>query len=180
MIADGTKYGIREWVRTWCEFSMPWVLKAWIVGNSLGGWLAFQFAIDYPKRLLGIVSMRTGGAKLTGALVGHSKPDLSVAGTRKTLELFVLDNSLVTDELVSLPYEAALNDTAPNRLADVVAARDRDRTELPRTGHYSDVSTAPECCLPRKPKILGKADFPNAGLCLAQLWGPRRNPHSHL
>lgn len=57
--------------------------------------------------------MRTGGAKLTGALVGHSKPDLSVAGTRKTLELFVLDNSLVTDELVSLPYQAALNDTAP-------------------------------------------------------------------
>jgi 2-hydroxymuconate-semialdehyde hydrolase len=105
--------------------------KTWIVGNSLGGWLAFQFAIDFPERLLGIVSMGTGGAKLTGALAGHSNPNLTEAGIRKTLELFVVDKSLVTDELVSLRYQSALNDTASDRLAEVVAARDRDRTELP-------------------------------------------------
>lgn len=76
--------------------------KTWIVGNSLGGWLALQFAIDFPERLLGIVSMGTGGAKLTGAVAGHSKPDLSEAGIRRTLEMFVVDKSFVTDELVSL------------------------------------------------------------------------------
>ncbi|MCG7632319.1 alpha/beta fold hydrolase [Gordonia McavH-238-E] len=132
VVAEGTTYGIREWVRHAVRvLDALDIDKTWIVGNSLGGWLAFQFAIDFPERLLGVVSMGTGGAILTGALKGHSTPDLSEAGVRRTLEQFVVDKSLVTDELVSLRYQSALNDTASDRLKDVVAARDRDRTELP-------------------------------------------------
>ncbi|MFI6779168.1 MULTISPECIES: alpha/beta fold hydrolase [Nocardia] len=132
VVADGTEYGIKEWVRHAVRvLDAIGIEKTWIVGNSLGGWLAFQFAIDFPERLLGIVSMGTGGAKLTGALAGHSNPTLTEEGIRKTLELFVVDKSLVTDELVALRYQSALNDTASDRLADVVAARDRDRHELP-------------------------------------------------
>ena len=132
IVADGTEYGIKEWVRHAVRvLDALGIDKTWIVGNSLGGWLAFQFAIDFPERLLGIVSMGTGGAKLTGALKGHSNPTLSEDGIRATLEQFVVDKSLVTDELVALRYQSALNDTASDRLAQVVAARDRDRTELP-------------------------------------------------
>lgn len=130
--APGTAYGIREWVRHAVRvLDALGIEKTWIVGNSLGGWLAFQFAIDYPERLLGIVSMGTGGAKLTQALKGHSNPTLTKEGIRDTLELFVVNKELVTDELVELRYKSALNDTASDRLAEVVAARDRDRDEVP-------------------------------------------------
>ncbi|MGA7205793.1 MAG: alpha/beta hydrolase [Specibacter sp.] len=132
VVAPGTEYGIKEWVRHAVRvLDAMDIEKTWIVGNSLGGWLAFQFAIDFPERLLGIVSMGTGGAALTGALKSHSNPVLTAAGVRSTLESFVVDKSLVTDELVALRHESALNDTASDRLAEVVSARDRDRSALP-------------------------------------------------
>lgn len=134
VVAPDTEYGIRAWVEhTVRVLDALGIEKTWLVGNSLGGWVAFQFAIDHPERLLGVVSMGTGGAKLTAALaaVSSQSPSLTEAGIRATLEQFVVDKSLVTDELVSLRYTAALNDTATDRLAQVVEARDRDREALP-------------------------------------------------
>ncbi|NKZ75064.1 alpha/beta fold hydrolase [Rhodococcus hoagii] len=93
VVADGTRTASRNGSATRCASGCARHREDGIVGNSLGGWLAFQFAIDYPDRLLGIVSMGTGGAKLTGALAAHSNPTLTEDGIRKTLEMFVVDKS---------------------------------------------------------------------------------------
>jgi 2-hydroxymuconate-semialdehyde hydrolase len=132
VVAPGTAYGIREWGQHALRvLDALGIDRTWIVGNSIGGWVALQLAIDAPDRILGIVSMGTGGAKKTAALAGHAAPELSLAGIRRTLEQFVVDKELVTDELVGLRYRAALNDSASSRLREVVAARDRDRDALP-------------------------------------------------
>lgn len=132
VVAPGTEYGIRAWVQHALRvLDALDIDKAWVVGNSLGGWLGMQMAIDAPERMHGLVSMGTGGAQLTGALKSHSNPVLTEDGIRETLEKFVVDTSLVTDELVTLRHRAAQNDTASDRLQQVVAARDRDRTEFP-------------------------------------------------
>lgn len=131
VVAEGTTYGIRAWVDHAIRvLDALGIDKTWLVGNSLGGWVALQMAIDHPGRVHGVISMGTGGAQLTGALKSHSNPVLSAEGIRETLEKFVVDTSLITDELVELRYEAARNDTATDRLKQVVAARDRDRQEF--------------------------------------------------
>ncbi len=132
VVADGTEYGIKAWVDHAIRFlDKSGIEKTWVVGNSLGGWLAFQMALDYPERLHGIISMGTGGAAQTAALKQHANPELSVAGIKKTLEMFVVDKSLITDELVAVRYQSAKNDYASDRLMQVVGARDRDRFEFP-------------------------------------------------
>ncbi len=132
VVAPNTAYGIRAWVdhaiRTLDALGIE---KTWVVGNSLGGWLAFQMVLDYPERVLGIVSMGTGGAKQTAALKAHANPELTVEGIKKTLSMFVVNKDLITDELVKVRFASATNDYASNRLMDVVGARDRDRFEFP-------------------------------------------------
>ena len=132
VVAPNTAYGIRAWVdhaiRTLDALGIE---KTWVVGNSLGGWLAFQIVLDYPERVLGIVSMGTGGAKQTAALKAHANPELTIEGIKKTLSMFVVNKDLITDELVKVRFASAANDYASNRLMDVVGARDRDRFEFP-------------------------------------------------
>ena len=134
-VPDDVQYGVREWgdhvLRVLDGLGLE---KAWLVGNSLGGWVAMQMAIDHPERVEGVVSMGTGGApRKTAALSSHAKPDVTPAGIRAVLEDFVVDPTLVTDELVDARYRAALVPDAPERFAAVIAARERDRTDMPLT-----------------------------------------------
>lgn len=132
VVAPETGFGVREWVAHAIRvLDALDIEKTWLVGNSLGGWIALQLAIEHPERLLGIVSMGTGGGPANAALKGLINTQLNEAGVRQTLELFVEDKSIVTDELVSLRLTTALNDSASERLHEVVAARERDRREVP-------------------------------------------------
>lgn len=81
-----------------------------LVGNSLGGAIALQYALDYPEHVSRLVMMAPGGVEeretyfemagiqrmvslFTG---GHMNPDTM----RQLLQLLVHDASLVTDALV--------------------------------------------------------------------------------
>lgn len=133
VVGDSPAYGVREWgAHVLRLLDALGIGQAWLVGNSLGGWVALQLAIDRPERVLGVISMGTGGARRkTTALSSHAAPDVSVAGIRAVLEDFVVDPALVTDELVQARYLAAQVPDAPQRFAAVIEARERDRSSLP-------------------------------------------------
>lgn len=129
---DDAPYGIRAWgehiIRVLDALGIE---KTWLVGNSLGGWVAFQFALDHPERVAGIISMGTGGAPRTKALASHAKPTVSPEGIRRALEDFVVDKSLVSEELVNARFVAASRPGASERFARIIEARDFDRENLP-------------------------------------------------
>lgn len=132
VVPEGTAYGIKAWVEHAVRvLDTLGIEKTWLVGNSLGGWVAFQFAIDHPERLAGIISMGTGGAKRTKALTSHATPELTVEGVRRALTDFVVDYSLVTEELVQARYRASKTEEVSTRFREVITARDRDREQLP-------------------------------------------------
>ncbi|MDR7083384.1 2-hydroxymuconate-semialdehyde hydrolase [Arthrobacter ginsengisoli] len=132
VVPEDAVYGIQAWVEHAVRvLDALGIEKTWLVGNSLGGWVAFQFAIDHPERLAGIISMGTGGAKRTKALTSHATPELTVEGIHRTLTDFVVDHSLVTEELVQARYRASKTELASSRFREVITARDRDREQLP-------------------------------------------------
>lgn len=133
VVGETPAYGVREWgAHVLRLLDGLGIERAWLVGNSLGGWVALQLAIDHPEQVMGVISMGTGGApRKTAALSSHAAPDVSIPGIRAVLEDFVVDPTLVTDELVEARYVAAQVPHARERFAAVIDARERDRRDLP-------------------------------------------------
>ena len=130
--APASAYGIREWgAHTLRVLDALGIERAWLVGNSLGGWIALQLAIDHPDRVLGVISMGTGGGAATAAIKSHATPDISFAGLRRSFENFVTDPSLVVDAMVRARREVAEHEVGTGRPDRVIAARERDRAALP-------------------------------------------------
>ncbi|MPZ93087.1 MAG: alpha/beta fold hydrolase [Actinobacteria bacterium] len=130
--AGPTAYGIREWgAHTLRVLDALGIDKAWLVGNSLGGWIAMQLAADHPDRILGVISMGTGGSAPTAAIKAHATPDTSYDGLRRSFEKFVTDPSLVVDTMVRARQEVAAYEVETGRLQRVIEARERDRAALP-------------------------------------------------
>lgn len=130
--APGATYGIREWgAHTLRVLDALAIEKAWLVGNSLGGWVALQLAIDHPDRILGIISMGTGGSAPTAAIKAHATPNTEFSALRRSFEGFVTNKQIVTNEMVTARQIVAEYEVSTGRLDQVIAARERDRTDLP-------------------------------------------------
>lgn len=130
--APDATYGIRDWgAHTLRVLDALDIDKAWLLGNSLGGWIALQLAIEHPDRVLGVISMGTGGSAPTAAIKAHASPNIEHAALRRSFEGFVTDPALVTDAMVAARQVVAEYEVASGRLDRVIQARERDRAALP-------------------------------------------------
>lgn len=95
--------------------------KAHLVGQSLGGWTALNFAQRYPSRVASLVSITGAGFLLNDeasrkeseeihkrvqAVTQKASEEPTRAKVRERLEWLMLDKSIVTDELVETRYTA--------------------------------------------------------------------------
>jgi 2-hydroxymuconate-semialdehyde hydrolase len=132
------EYGIELWVRHVGAFlDALGIPRAHLVGNSLGGWVALEFARAHPGRVDRLVLMGTGGTprSSTPLLRKHQGYRPGVASMRAVLEGFVHDPRHITDELVAYRYGVSAAAGAAEAYTATSAARNRDRVERPIDAH---------------------------------------------
>lgn len=105
--------------------------KANVLGNSLGGGTATRLALSHPKRVGRLILMGPGGLSLN---VFHADPtegvrrlmDFSANPSREALRAFistmVVDQSLVTDELIEQRFADATAPGAQEAMASMGAS----------------------------------------------------------
>jgi 2-hydroxy-6-oxonona-2,4-dienedioate hydrolase len=76
------------------------IAKATLVGNSLGGWIALDFAAQYPAMVDKLVLVDSAGMPWTQQSPRIDLNPSSLAGTRALLESLFYDKTLVRDEFV--------------------------------------------------------------------------------
>lgn len=108
---DIIRYSLRSWTdHVWAFLDVLSLDRVSVVGNSLGGRLALQMAEDDRSRLRKMVLMGSPGVGMTvteglKALRGYEP---SLANMRALLTgYFAVDESIITDELVRIRYEAS-------------------------------------------------------------------------
>jgi 2-hydroxymuconate-semialdehyde hydrolase len=81
-----------------------------VVGNSMGGAIAFSMASSHPGRIGRVIAMGTMGVatELPEGLDEVWGYEPSVERMRRLIELFAYDQAIVTDDLVQLRYEASV------------------------------------------------------------------------
>lgn len=81
--------------------------KATLMGNSLGGWVALEFAAQHPEMVDKLVLVDSAGLPFSQAPSISLNPS-SLAEMRKVLEAVFYDKKIVTEEFVQLAYRAHL------------------------------------------------------------------------
>lgn len=75
------------------------IAKATLVGNSLGGWIALDFAVQHPDMVDKLVLVDSAGIPWTKPVTVDLNAS-SLAGMRAVLESVFYDKKLVTDQAV--------------------------------------------------------------------------------
>lgn len=111
-----TVYSLRAWTdHMWSFLDAHDIERTAIVGNSLGGRIALQMATDRPERISRMVLMGSPGVGMTPTegLAALRAYQPSHDAMRDLLRnYFAVDPTLITDELVTIRYEASVADGA--------------------------------------------------------------------
>ena len=96
--------------------------KASLVGNSLGGWIAADFAARYPAMVEKLVLVDAAGVKQEGELkLAIDLNPATLEGTRQVLEYIVYDKRWVNDQLVRQVFEKRLRNSDGYTIERVLA-----------------------------------------------------------
>ena len=109
--------------------------KASLVGNSMGGGTAVNFAIDYPDRIEKLIIMGSGGGSppifaptpTEGIkILNEVFENPSVEGLRRLINVMLYDGSMVPDEVLEQRYKTIMDNPAhlEARRASVQTQRD--------------------------------------------------------
>jgi 2-hydroxymuconate-semialdehyde hydrolase len=113
---DDIVYSLRSWTdHVWAFLDAHGITRTAIVGNSLGGRIALQMATDHPERISSMVLMGSPGVGMTPTegLAALRAYEPSHEAMRHLLKnFFAVDPNLITEDLVTIRYEASIADGA--------------------------------------------------------------------
>ncbi|CAH1387945.1 alpha/beta fold hydrolase [Candidatus Nitrotoga sp. M5] len=108
---DVVECSVERWAKQLCDLLDALEIgQISIVGNSFGGSIALEFIRQYPERCSKAILMGSVGVSfpLTEGLDTVWGYQPSFDHMKHLLELFVADESLITDDLVEMRYRASL------------------------------------------------------------------------
>ena len=163
-------YGLAAWSAQVGRFmDAVGVESAILVGNSLGGRIALQFALDQPTRISGLVTMGSPGLdhRRTEVINRHGAPVVTREGIAKVLADLAADGYQIPDGLVDFRYLMATRPGAPEQWTKVVAARDHTVASAGLTAEQVGSITVPALILHgMQDKVVGIADSLNTAQAL--------------
>ncbi|MGX5652767.1 alpha/beta fold hydrolase [Hydrogenophaga borbori] len=179
--ADGA-YSLERWVEQAVGFmDALGVEQADFVGNSFGGAISLALAIRHPQRVRRLVLMGAAGLEfeLTPALDAVWGYTPSVENMKTIMSTFAYDDSLLTDDLARLRYEAGMRPgvqeayaamfPAPRqRWISALASPEADVARLPHETlvvHGRDDRVVPVSNSQRLASLIPRSQFHQYGQC---------------
>jgi pimeloyl-ACP methyl ester carboxylesterase len=86
------------------------IAKATLVGNSLGGWIAVEFAIQHPEMVEKLVLVDAGGLSFESAPPTVNLNPASLDDTKKVLGIVFYNQAMVSDPAIAAVFARHLKD----------------------------------------------------------------------